>query len=103
MQLKTLLNRVHPVKGFVYTTVVFVGGHLEVGLRSPPDAPYFRARYSWASSESWLARAMRSRLEPVKKVARTIRSHRKLILNWFKARKQFNSGIVEGWRVEQQK
>jgi hypothetical protein len=27
---------------------------------------------------------MRSKLEPVKAVARTIRSHRELILNWFR-------------------
>jgi transposase len=39
---------------------------------------------------------MRSRLEPVKAVARSIRNHRELILNWFKAKKGFNSGIVEG-------
>ena len=31
-----------------------------------------------------------------KKVVRSIRGHRELILNWFKAKKEFNSGIVEG-------
>ncbi len=52
----------------------------------------------WAGRflDSWVARAMRSRLEPIKKVARSIRNHRPLILNWFKAKKEFNSGIVEG-------
>ena len=52
----------------------------------------------WANwfLDRWLHRAMRSRLEPIKKVARSIRSHRALILNWFKAKKEFNSGIVEG-------
>ena len=39
---------------------------------------------------------MRSRLEPIKKVARSIRGHRELILNWFRAKKEFSSGIVEG-------
>ena len=39
---------------------------------------------------------MRSRLEPMKKVARTLRRHRELILNYFRARKAFSSGIVEG-------
>ena len=39
---------------------------------------------------------MRSRIEPMKKVARTLRSHRALILNYFRARKQFSSGVVEG-------
>ncbi|MFP3558636.1 transposase [Paraburkholderia sp. SIMBA_049] len=31
-----------------------------------------------------------------KKFARTVRAHRELILNYFRARKQFSSGIVEG-------
>lgn len=56
------------------------------------SSPYWAGKYL----DRWLTRALRSRLEPVKAVARTIRSHRELILNWFKARKQFNSGIVEG-------
>jgi transposase len=54
--------------------------------------------YHWAGVflDGWLKRAMRSRLEPVKKVARSIRAHRKLILNWFAAKKEFSCGIVEG-------
>jgi transposase len=39
---------------------------------------------------------MRSRLEPIKKQARSLRTHRELIFNWFRAKKQYNSGIVEG-------
>jgi transposase len=39
---------------------------------------------------------MRSRLEPIKKVARSFRAHRRLILNWFEAHGEFSSGIVEG-------
>ena len=39
---------------------------------------------------------MRSRIEPMKKIARTLRSHRTLILNYFRARKQYSSGVVEG-------
>jgi len=39
---------------------------------------------------------MRSRIEPMKKVAKTLRSHRELILNYFRAKKQFSSGVVEG-------
>ena len=39
---------------------------------------------------------MRSRPEPMKKVVRTIRSHRPLILNWFRARGQISAGAVEG-------
>ncbi len=39
---------------------------------------------------------MRSRIEPMNKVAGTLRAHRELILNYFRAKKQFSSGIVEG-------
>ena len=39
---------------------------------------------------------MRSRIEPMKKVARTMRSHRQLILNWFVAKGTISAGIVEG-------
>jgi transposase len=44
----------------------------------------------------WCAQTLRSRIEPMKKVARTLRRHRELLLNYFKARKLFSSGIVEG-------
>ena len=44
----------------------------------------------------WCYQTMRSRIEPMKKIANTLRSHRQLLLNYFKARKQFSSGVVEG-------
>ena len=52
----------------------------------------------WAEKylDKWCTHVMRSRIEPMKKVARTIRNHKPLILNWFKAKKAFSSGIVEG-------
>ena len=34
--------------------------------------------------------------DPMKKIAKTLRVHRELILNYFKAKKQFSSGVVEG-------
>jgi transposase len=43
---------------------------------------------------------MRSRLGPIKKAAKSLREHRELILNWFRARKQYNSGIVEGLNLQ---
>jgi transposase len=46
--------------------------------------------------DAWCRQAMRTRLDPIKKVARSLREHRELILNWFRAKKQYNSGIVEG-------
>lgn len=46
--------------------------------------------------ETWCRSAMRSQLEPMKRVARSLRSHHELIINWFRAKKQYNAGIVEG-------
>jgi len=53
---------------------------------------------AWAGKflDEWTGRVMRSRLEPMKNIARTIRSHRSLILNWFRARGLVSSGAVEG-------
>lgn len=67
---------------------------LEEGLQALWEyrSPTFAGRFL----DAWCRRAMRSRLEPIKKVARSLRGHREEILNWFRARKQFNSGIVEG-------
>jgi transposase len=47
--------------------------------------------------DEWCRRTMRSRIEPMKKVARMLRSHRELMLNWFRADKQISSGTVEGF------
>ena len=46
--------------------------------------------------DQWTTKVMRSKIEPLKREAKTIRQHKPLILNWFKAKKQFSSGIVEG-------
>ena len=52
---------------------------------------------AWAAKfmEQWCVKAMRSRIEPIKKIARMIRSHKPLILNWFEARRQVSLGAVE--------
>lgn len=52
----------------------------------------------WAGQflDHWCAMAMRSRIEPMKAVARMLRWHRLLILNWFRAKKEFSCGVVEG-------
>jgi transposase len=39
---------------------------------------------------------MRSKLEPIKKFVKTIRRHEALMMNWFKAKKMYSSGAVEG-------
>jgi len=38
----------------------------------------------------------RSRLEPMKKVARMLRAHEELLMNWFRAKGEISSGAVEG-------
>lgn len=52
----------------------------------------------WAGSflDFWCGQAMRSRIEPMKKIARMLRSHRELLLNYFKAKKLYSSGVIEG-------
>lgn len=52
----------------------------------------------WAGKflDVWCTKVMRSKIEPMKKMAKSIRKHKPLILNWFKAKKAFSSGIVEG-------
>ncbi len=53
---------------------------------------------AWAGKflDQWCTKVMRSRIEPIKKIARSMRTHRPLILNWFKARGAISAGIVEG-------
>ena len=44
----------------------------------------------------WCTRTMRSKIEPMKKVAISLREHRDLILNWFRAKGTVSAGSVEG-------
>ncbi len=60
--------------------------------RSPTAARRFLGR--------WCRRAMRSRLEPMKKVAKMLRRHRPLVLNWFRTGRSYSSGAVEGMNLK---
>jgi transposase len=53
---------------------------------------------TWAATflAVWCERALRSRLEPRRKVARMLRAHEALILNWFRAKGEISNGPVEG-------
>jgi transposase len=53
---------------------------------------------AWAGKflDRWCTRTMRSRIEPMKRVARMLRRHRPLLLNWFRARGTVSAGAVEG-------
>jgi transposase len=46
--------------------------------------------------DRWCKQTMLSKIEPMKKVARMLRSHRELLLNWFRAKKTISSGVIEG-------
>jgi transposase len=56
-------------------------------------SPYWAGQFL----DKWCTKTMRSKIEPMKKVAKMLRRHRPLLLNWFRAKKQFSSGIVEGF------
>ena len=55
-------------------------------------SPYWAGRFL----DKWCTKTMRSKIAPMKRVAKMLRRHRPLLLNWFKAKKQFSSGVVEG-------
>src|ERR1700689_11786 len=52
---------------------------------------------AWAGKflDDWCRQVMRSRIEPMKNIARSLRQHRELILNYFRAQKLLSSGVVE--------
>lgn len=52
----------------------------------------------WAGAflDYWCWRALHSRLEPMKKVARMLQNHEELLMNWFRAKGEISSGAVEG-------
>jgi transposase len=56
-------------------------------------SPYWAGQFL----DKWCTKTMRSKIEPMKKVARMLRNHHPLLLNWFRAKGKFSSGIVEGF------
>ena len=52
----------------------------------------------WAGKflDQWCVRTMRSKIEPMKDVVGSLREHRALLLNWFRARGKLSAGAVEG-------
>lgn len=58
----------------------------------------YRSWY-WAGQflDRWCTRVMRSRIEPMKTFARSLRNHRALLLNWFRAKGTISAGAVEGF------
>ncbi len=60
---------------------------------------YTSAKWAGWYLDRWCTRVMRSRLEPMKRIARMLRSHRELILNWFVAKKEISAAAVEGMNL----
>jgi transposase len=62
---------------------------------------HFWTYHSWDGArrflDSWTRMAMRSRIEPMKKFARTLREYQRELLNWFLARGEFAAGATEGF------
>jgi transposase len=56
-------------------------------------SPYWAGKFL----DRWCCRTMRSRIEPMKKVARTLRQHRPLLMNWFRAHGTLSNSVVEGF------
>jgi len=57
---------------------------------------------AWAGKflDKWCTRAMRSKIDPMKKKAKMLRKHKPLILNWFRAKGELSSGVVEGLNLK---
>ncbi len=67
-------------------------------LKEDLDGLWSYTSPAWAGKflDRWCTRVMKSKIEPLKKQARSLRKHKELILNWFKAEKAISAGIVEG-------
>jgi transposase len=59
---------------------------------SPDEAGRFLDR--------WCSDTLHSQIDPMKRVARMLRRHRDLLLNWFRAKGQLSSGVVEGFNTK---
>jgi transposase len=55
-------------------------------------SPYWAGRFL----REWCTKAMRSRIEPMQKIAGMLRAHEDLLLNWFRAKGTVSAGSVEG-------
>jgi transposase len=67
-------------------------------LKEASQQPWEYNSPTWAGKflDEWCRQTMRSRIEPMTKIARSLRQHRELILNYFRAQKLISSGVVEG-------
>lgn len=52
--------------------------------------------YAGQFLDGWCRRVARSKLEPLKKVANSLKKHRSYMINYFVAKKQISGGVIEG-------
>ncbi|MBC7532683.1 MAG: transposase [Oligoflexus sp.] len=82
---QTLLNRYHAAQNKIQTKFLTI--HYFTFVFCHRQATFL---------DQWCFRAMRSKIEPMKKVGKMLRNHRELLLNWFQAKGTVSSGVVEG-------
>lgn len=58
---------------------------------------YKSAHWAGKFMDQRATKTLRSKIDPMKKVARMLSNHRELLLNWFRAKGQLSSGVVEGF------
>jgi transposase len=61
---------------------------------------YQRLDFAEKILDNWITRTLQTDLEPMKKVAKMLRNHKPLILNWFKAKGGLSCGAVEGMNLK---
>jgi len=57
---------------------------------------YTSPNYAGRFLDGWIVTALASRIPQLVKLARTLKAHRELLLNWFRARGELAMGAVEG-------
>lgn len=59
-------------------------------------------RYDFAGKflDNWVTRTLQTDLEPMQRVAKMLRKHKPMILNWFRAKGRLSSGAVEGMNLK---
>ena len=57
---------------------------------------YRSATWAGAWLDSWVDRVGRSKISPMMRVAKMLERHRELLLNYFRAKKEFTNAVTEG-------
>jgi hypothetical protein len=80
MELMTILNRCHRFRGFIYQHAHFSADKKSIEVAVRPS----KSSAAVCSRCHWCRQVMRSRIEPMKNMARSLNQHREPILNYFR-------------------